>query len=229
MSQGTRLLLFHEDGELKQIFFPRLSPLWFLSFLSTLSLLTAVLIMLSLRLYHEKRATLNDKALLDQRVLTSELKIKELLNEKRPPQFDNFSDKVVSLLTPHGFEDFDAANSPVEVTIDPNSTELLDGGFRIKFGVMAKDRFEDSYQGSVCGVFFTKDRITFLENSKTNASWVSLKKQASFKNGSNCDPFWIKSGKWFEVKLPSQLESGVVQVYSGDGQLLHVRVLQSAK
>jgi len=229
MNQGTRLLLFHEDGELKQVFFPKISPLWGLAFFSTLTLLTGIMMMLSLRLYHEKRELQEEKEELRQKVHTSNIKITELLNERRPPKILDFQEKFLALVSAERLEDFTSKKAPLELVLNPDPVELLDGGYRLKFGVMAKAPSENVFSGSVCGIFYSDNGIHFLPNSKTNEAWLEAGKEPSFKDGKQCESFQIKNAKWFEMKMLSPLRRGVIQVYNEDGQLMLVKNIAGSK
>jgi len=228
MSQGTRLLLFHDNGELKQIHFPKVSPLWFLAFMSCLILLTFVLTLLSLRLYHEKRLAEDSNEVIVQKLYAADARIQQLTpaNTKTIKPV-TFQDKVLSLITQTKDEPFDLPSSPLEfvATVAPGTPGVdTSDPLKVNFGIKTKNSGEN-VEGYVCGVFFSKNGMIFLPNSRAEEGFIE-KNTVEFGGGKSCDYFRIRNSKWYEIKLSAGLVKGVVQVYSNDGLLYHVGVLQ---
>lgn len=224
MSQGTRLLLFHEDGELKQIWFPRLSPLWFLASLSFLALLTLVLMALNMRLYHEKRDILSRLETLEARSAMSEAVVQSETRTAMPvnPGAPTVLDSLRAMLTTSGSENFDAPDSPLELVVarDAGVTDEP-GRFVVDFQIRARRTLPDAVEGRVCGLFLSANTAHFLPNEKTRESWLSMKDPTFDRGGPNCDSFRIKITKPYNVKLSEPLVSGMIHVYSNEGRLLH--------
>lgn len=244
--QQTRVLVFQDEGDIWQVFFPRLSPLWVLVSLSVVVALNVILTLVCLRLYHDKRVTLSNADDLLARLTRAELQLtgtglspvpipqaKPVETAPSPvvsptptpvPSGGSLSDKFFALVTGSAtIAETTASDSPFEFIIGDEGDAR-----RLRFGVRTKQAMTNPVVGRICGVFVTDDTVTLLPNAKvSDASWMS-QPGASFAEGSQCDPFKVQNAKWYTLSFNGPLKKGVIQVFHENGSLLHSVLLPKA-
>jgi hypothetical protein len=228
MSSGIRLLLFHEDGELKQIHFPALSPLWVLATLSALTLTTMILTIVCLRLYHEKRELSDERDQVSSQLQAASARIwqqgDQAVDARRSHSGESGPLKQ-RWMTAFGIQDAPDSlsdQSGVEVVMGQTSST------RVSFTIRAKQAQGEGVQGRVCGAFIGDNSVTLINNSKAFVPWAD-QEDPRFATSNACDPFHVKSGKSYSVVLESPLKQGVIQVYSERGELWQTINVRSAR